>query len=50
MSTFASSEDADEIQHNAAFHLGLHCFNTFAAKHDCSRIYRSLPNVTIVEI
>ena len=24
--------------------------NTFAAKRDCSRIYRSLPNVTTVEI
>ena len=25
MSTFANSEDPDEMQHNAAFHLGLHC-------------------------
>ena len=25
-STFANSEDADEMQHNAAFHQGLHCF------------------------
>ena len=25
-------------------------FNTFAAKCDCSRIYRSLPNATTVEI
>ena len=25
MSTFANSEDQDEMQHNAAFHLGLHC-------------------------
>ena len=25
MSTFASSEDPDEMQHNAAFHQGLHC-------------------------
>ena len=24
MSTFAKSEDPDEMQHNAAFHLGLH--------------------------
>ena len=24
--------------------------NTFSAKRDCSRIYRSLPNATIVEI
>ena len=26
------------------------CFNTFAAKRDCSRIYQSLPNATIVKI
>ena len=25
MSTFANSVDLDEMQHNAAFHLGLHC-------------------------
>ena len=25
MSTFANREDPDEMQHNAAFHLGLHC-------------------------
>ena len=24
-STFASSEDPDEMLHKAAFHLGLHC-------------------------
>ena len=24
--TFANSEDPDEMQHNAAFHQGLHCF------------------------
>ena len=26
MSTFANTEDPDEMQHNAAFHQGLHCF------------------------
>ena len=26
MSTLANSEDPDEMQHNAAFHQGLHCF------------------------
>ena len=26
MSTFANSEDPDEMLHNAAFHQGLHCF------------------------
>ena len=25
MSTFANSEDPDEMQHNAAFHQDLHC-------------------------
>ena len=25
MSTLASSEDSDEMLHNAAFHQGLHC-------------------------
>ena len=24
-STFANSEDSDEMQHNAAFYQGLHC-------------------------
>ena len=26
MSTFANSEDPDEMEHNAAFHQGLHCY------------------------
>ena len=25
MGTYASSEDPDEMQHNTAFHQGLHC-------------------------
>ena len=25
MGTLEDSEDPDEMQHNAAFHLGLHC-------------------------
>ena len=25
MSTFANNGDSDEMQHNAAFHQGLHC-------------------------
>ena len=25
MGTLANSEDTDEMQHNAAFHQGLHC-------------------------
>ena len=31
-------------------YLPLNQLNTFAAKRDCSRIYRSLPNATTVEI
>ena len=26
MSNFVNSKDPDEMQHDAAFHLGLHCF------------------------
>ena len=29
MSTFANSEDPDEMQHDAAFHQGLHCLFLF---------------------
>ena len=28
MGTLSNSEDPDEMQHNAAFHLGLHCLLT----------------------
>ena len=28
MITIANSEDPDEMQHNAAFHQGLHCLQT----------------------
>ena len=28
MSTFVNSEDLDEMQHNAAFHQGLHCLKS----------------------
>ena len=34
MSLFANSEDQDEMQHNAAFHQGLHCFHL--SKYKCS--------------
>ena len=30
MSTFANSEDPDEMQHDAAFHLGLHCLQKYS--------------------
>ena len=33
MSTFANSEDPDEMQHNAAFHQGLHFFNVEMLTH-----------------
>ena len=29
MDTLANSEDPDEMQHNAAFHQGLHCLLRF---------------------
>ena len=29
MSTFANSEDLDEMQNNAAFHQGPHCMYTY---------------------
>ena len=29
MGTSANSEDPDEMKHNAAFHLGLHCLLRF---------------------
>ena len=29
MVTLANSEDPDEMQHNAAFHQGLHCLLRF---------------------
>ena len=29
MGTLANSEDPDEMQHNAAFHQGLHCLLRF---------------------
>ena len=29
MGTLANSEDLDEMQHNAAFHQGLHCLLRF---------------------
>ena len=28
--TFANSEDPDEMQYNAAFHLGLHCLQRYS--------------------
>ena len=32
MSTFANSADPDEMQHNAAFHQGLHCLKRSSDK------------------
>ena len=29
MSTFANSEDPDEMKHNAAFHQGTHCLQRY---------------------
>ena len=34
MSTFANSEDPDEMQHNAALHQGLHCLQRLKISSD----------------
>ena len=34
MSTFANSEDLDEMQHDAAFHQGLHCLKMLKRSSD----------------
>ena len=35
--TFTNSDDTDEMQHNAAFHLGLHCLPKYS--------FRGFPNI-----
>ena len=45
MGTLANSEDPDEMQHNAAFHLGLHCL--LQLKHPSgTEIHDNLENYT----
>ena len=34
MGTFTNSEEADEMTHDAAFHLGLHCLNRLKRSSD----------------
>ena len=41
MSTFANSEDPDEMQHNAAFHQGLHCLKRFKGSSDKKKIFEN---------
>ena len=46
MSTFANSEDPYEMQHNAAFHQGLHCLKRekhFQAKENNFENYSLAP-------
>ena len=61
MSTFANSEDPDEMQHDAAFHLGLHCLKGkkrssgkriqffFNFKHTPINMYNGLSQVYCIE-
>ena len=41
MGTLANSDDPDEMQHNAAFHQGLHCFLTLKQPSE-TEIYHNL--------
>ena len=48
MITFANSEDPDEMQHNAAFHQGLHFFK---GKNDLqTKEYNFLTNLTPLDM
>ena len=45
MGTLAKSEDPDEMQHNAAFHQGLHCLLRFKQPSG-TEIHQNLENST----
>ena len=45
MCSLANSEDPDEMQHNAAFHQGLHCLLRLKQP-SCTGIYHNLENST----
>ena len=50
MSTFANSEDPDEMQHNAAFHQGLHCLFSLKRSSDKKKtIFFENHNLTPLE-
>ena len=45
MCTLVNSEDPDEMQHNAAFHLGLHCLLRFKQSSG-TEIHHNIKNST----
>ena len=49
MSTFASSEDPDEMQHSAAFHQGLHCKGKKIFRQN-NTIYFEIYNLTLLDM
>ena len=46
--TLANSADSDEMQHNAAIHLGLHCLLIELNPPSGTEIYHNLENTTHV--
>ena len=44
MGTLANSEDPDEMQHDAAFHQGLHCLLILKESSE-TEIYHNLENI-----
>ena len=45
MDTLVNSEDPDEMQHHAAFHLGLHCLLRLK-QYSGTEIHHNLENIT----
>ena len=50
MSTFANSEDPDEMQHNAAFHQGLHCLQRLNIFRQKNKIFVENYNLTPLDM
>ena len=50
MGTLANSADPDEMQHNAAFHQGLHCLLIGLKQPSGTEIYHNLENTTCVPL
>ena len=46
MNTLANSEDPDEMQHNAAFHQGLHCLLIILKQPSGTELHCNLENST----
>ena len=49
MRTLANSEDQDEIQHNAAFHQGLHCLLRLKQYTDVSKMHNNRTILFFIE-